>query len=150
MKFLIDECLSLKLCKMARDAGYEAMHVTHLGMKGFKDSVIAKKALDEDWTIVTCNSDDYRPRPGSMSKKPCYAGVDLHAGLICLNMPESPKKLSVGEGSLIHQKYFGSALRYLPKRPENLDNRIVEVDPHPAYPDPLTGDRVVRIYDFPE
>jgi predicted nuclease of predicted toxin-antitoxin system len=37
MRFLIDECLSIDLVKVANEAGHEAQHVARLGKAGWQD-----------------------------------------------------------------------------------------------------------------
>ena len=104
VKFLIDECLSLTLAGVAVEFGYvESKHVNHLGMKGCSDSEITRRAIAEDWTLVTCNGKDFRPESGSKSTRPCYVGIELHAGLICLNLHRGAK---IGH----HSQYFRAAL----------------------------------------
>jgi predicted nuclease of predicted toxin-antitoxin system len=138
LKFLIDECLSVALEQIARDKGYiESAHVNHRGMSGWIDSRIAATAIEDSWTIVTRNSDDFRPRSGSTAKSPCYAGVELHAGLICLNLPD-------GSRADLHEKYFRAALSELAHDAE-LTNEVIEVSPNP---DKQTELLIVR-YDFP-
>ncbi|MFH6785139.1 MULTISPECIES: DUF5615 family PIN-like protein [Methylobacterium] len=57
MKFLIDECLSQRLTTMARDRGYaESLHVHWPGLGGIQDWTLIRRAVDEDWTLVTKNS----------------------------------------------------------------------------------------------
>jgi Domain of unknown function (DUF5615) len=85
VKLLIDECLSPELTKLAyqRDHG-ESSHVVWLGHAGRKDWELKPIILDGDWTFVTKNAIDFRgsaDRPGAKGQ---YAGVALHAGLICL------------------------------------------------------------------
>ena len=88
MKFLIDECLSLALADKAVAAGHvESAHVSRRGMNNWQDHRLMKPVIDDDWTLVTRNSDDFRPRRGSASQAPCYVGQPLHAGLVCLNLP---------------------------------------------------------------
>jgi hypothetical protein len=88
-KFLIDECLSPDLATLARQRGFsESAHVTWLGKAGWKDWQLKPFILDQDWTFVTRNSSDFRgpaEEPGSRGQ---YAGVTLHAGLVCINGPE--------------------------------------------------------------
>jgi len=61
MKFLIDECLSDELAKMAIAAGHlDASHVRWLGKGGTKDWTLKKLILEGDWTFVTRNSVDFR------------------------------------------------------------------------------------------
>ena len=85
MKLLIDECLSPELVKAAQAQGHEANHVVWLGRGGWKDWSLKPFILAGDWTFVTSNSVDFRgpkDRPGTKGQ---YAGVPLHAGLLCLN-----------------------------------------------------------------
>ncbi|MCW2245433.1 hypothetical protein M2352_001024 [Azospirillum fermentarium] len=88
MKFLIDECLSPALAKLAQAEGYGgASHVVWLGCAGWKDWELKPFILDGDWTFVTKNAVDFRgpaDRPGAKGQ---YADVAIHAGLICLNGP---------------------------------------------------------------
>jgi predicted nuclease of predicted toxin-antitoxin system len=37
MRFLIDECLHESLVRVAHAAGFEAVHVNHLGLSGKQD-----------------------------------------------------------------------------------------------------------------
>lgn len=88
MKFLIDECLSSELTKMAIDAGFAlSSHVRWLGKSGWKDWELMSVILDGDWTFVTKNSVDFRGPKASPGSKGQYAEVALHTGLICLNGP---------------------------------------------------------------
>ena len=89
MKFLIDECLSPELVRMARARGYgESMHIVWLKKTGWQDWSLKPLILEGDWTFVTKNSIDFRgpeTRPGAKGQ---YSDVTIHAGLICLNGPE--------------------------------------------------------------
>lgn len=86
MKFLIDECLSPELARLAQAKGYgESSHVVWLGRGGWKDWELKPFILEGGWTFVTKNAVDFRgplSRPGSKGQ---YADVAIHAGLICLN-----------------------------------------------------------------
>jgi len=53
MKFLVDECLSPKLAEVARERGYDASHVSWIGMQCWKDWELKRIILDGDWTFVT-------------------------------------------------------------------------------------------------
>jgi predicted nuclease of predicted toxin-antitoxin system len=75
MKFLIDECLSPNLVTIARQAGFEAYHVAHVGKAGWKDWNVARHAREGDFVVVTNNADDFRR---------LYANELLHAGLVIL------------------------------------------------------------------
>nr|WP_294563587.1 DUF5615 family PIN-like protein [uncultured Rhodopila sp.] len=88
MKFLVDECLSPALTKRAQAKGHgESSHVVWLGRAGLKDWELKPLILDGDWTFVTRNSIDFRGPAENPGSKGQYAGVALHAGLICLNGP---------------------------------------------------------------
>jgi predicted nuclease of predicted toxin-antitoxin system len=88
MKFLVDECLSPELTKLAHARGYgESSHVVWLGRAGLKDWELKPLILQGDWTFVTKNSVDFRGPAGKPGSKGQYADVALHAGLICLNGP---------------------------------------------------------------
>ena len=53
MKFLIDECLSLDLVKVARGRGFvESSHVVWMGKAGWKDWELKPFILERDWTLV--------------------------------------------------------------------------------------------------
>ncbi|MGH8132693.1 MAG: DUF5615 family PIN-like protein [Steroidobacteraceae bacterium] len=60
MRFLIDECLSVRLVVVAGEAGYEAHHVAHLGKEGWKDWNVASYACEKDFVLVTNNAADFR------------------------------------------------------------------------------------------
>ena len=139
MKFLIDECLSIALVDTAVAAGHiESAHLTRRGMNGWKDQRLMQAVIDDDWTLVTRNSDDFRPRRGSTSQAPCYVGQPLHAGLVCLNLPTS-------SGRARQLEYFQAALDYIGNQGD-LINKVLEVDPDPADVQQV----LLRIYDFPD
>jgi hypothetical protein len=88
MKFLVDECLSPELAKRAHARGHgESSHVVWLGRRGLKDWELKSLILEGDWTFVTRNSIDFRGPTAAAGSKGQYAGVAIHAGLICLNGP---------------------------------------------------------------
>ena len=136
MKFLVDECLAPSLAVRARAAGHPlSAHLVHRGMGGWSDARIMARAIEEDWTLVTRNADDFRPRPGSASARPCYLGVPLHAGLVCLNP-------STGARIAEQELFFRAALSVI--GPDgDLTNEVLEVWPEG---DGLRVDR----YAFPE
>ena len=87
MKLLIDECLSPELAKLAQALGHESSHVVWLDKAGWKDWQLKSVILDGDWTFVTKNSIDFRGPDAKRGSKGQYAGVEIHAGLICLDAP---------------------------------------------------------------
>lgn len=77
MKFLIDECLSPDLAKLARERGFpESSHVRWLGMAGAKDHAVTRLAVDEGYVLVTHNTTDFRG---------FYGREDVHVGLVTFN-----------------------------------------------------------------
>jgi hypothetical protein len=88
LKFLIDECLSPNLARLARSRGFhESFHVSWLGKAGWKDWELKNLILGGDWTFVTRNSIDFRGPAEQPGRKGQYADVPIHAGLICINGP---------------------------------------------------------------
>jgi predicted nuclease of predicted toxin-antitoxin system len=88
MKFLVDECLSPELTKLAHAKGHgESSHVVWLDRAGLKDWELKPIILDGDWTFVTKNSVDFRGPAERPLTRGQYSDVALHAGLVCLNGP---------------------------------------------------------------
>jgi len=120
MKFLIDECLSLKLANLAVDLGYvQSSHVVRLGKSGWKDWELKPFIIDGDWTFVTKNSIDFRGKAEDPGAKGQYANVPIHAGLVCLNGPE-------GMDRALQIDLFQIALSELKGDPD-LVNQVLEV-----------------------
>lgn len=134
--------MSPKLAELAIEAGhFESAHVGHRGLLTWKDHRLMRKIIAEDWTLVTNNSDDFRPRPGSRSQAPHYEGLSLHAGLVCLNYPADSDR----EGQM---KYFRKALEHI-GFPGDLVNSVVEVNPDAGSLDGLTIIQYPLPKDFP-
>lgn len=105
---------------MARQRGHhEASHVVWIGKGGWKDWELKRVLLDEDWVLVTKNSEDFRGSRSAPGSKGQYAGVSLHAGLICLNGP-------VGMDLALQRELFSEALDELDVNGD-LTNQILEV-----------------------
>lgn len=120
MKLLIDECLSPELAKQAREAGHgEASHIVWLKLSGKKDWQLKPVILEGDWTFVTRNSVDFRGPASNPGSRGEYAGVDLHAGLICLNGP-------LGMDLEMQRELFSVALAEL-SRSGDMVNQVLEV-----------------------
>ena len=66
MKWLVDAQLPVALARMLSDAGYDAQHVTDIGLRHAEDSAIWLWALNENAIIVT--KDDDFPRRAMVSK----------------------------------------------------------------------------------
>lgn len=120
MKFLIDECLSEELAKLARDRGHEeASHVRWIGKGGAKDWELLPVILDGDWVFVTKNACDFRGPSDAPGAKGEYAKAELHAGLVCLNGPP-------GMDLDLQLDLFDAAMDELERDPD-LVNQVLEV-----------------------
>ena len=87
VKFLIDECLSPELVRIARERGYgESTHVTWLGLRSRKDWSIVRRAVDDGYVLVTNNTTDFTP---------LLSREGVHAGLVCLNVAPGLMSLDV-------------------------------------------------------
>ncbi len=114
MKFLIDECLHTSLAAIAHEHGHEGFHVVYLGMQGFKDHEVVKRAAERDYTLVTNNAVDFRR---------LYRHLPLHAGLLILIPNVTPKQ---------QRELFRAAVEELGA--DEWINSVVEVD--------LEGDQI--------
>ena len=87
MKFLIDECLSPELAKLAREHGHpESTHVAWVGLAGAKDWTVARRAVDDGYVLATNNTIDFVT---------LYGREELHAGLVCLNAAPGTNSLDL-------------------------------------------------------
>jgi len=135
-KFLIDECLSPDLAALARERGFfESSHVTWLGKAGWKDWELKQFILEQDWTFVTRNSTDFRGPSDQPGSKGQYADVPIHAGLVCINGPDSMSAEDETE-------LFGIVLDEL--GPNEMVNQAIEI----TLSDADTGFELVR-YGLP-
>lgn len=108
MRFLIDECLHESLVVVANAAGFEAMHVNHLGLTGKPDWELAERIVKDEFTFVTNNRSDFIRLFGKM---------ELHAGLIILVPNVVPA---------FQRLLFEAAIRYLADK--DLLNTVIEVN----------------------
>ena len=53
MRFPIDECLHESLVGIAHAAGFDAIHVNHLGLSGRADRALAARIAEDELTFVT-------------------------------------------------------------------------------------------------
>ena len=74
-RFLIDENLSPALVEPARELGFEAMHINHLGLRTETDWDLLKVIAEQDWVLVTNNAIEFRGR---------YREIELHPGVVFL------------------------------------------------------------------
>jgi hypothetical protein len=123
VRLLIDECLSAVLARSARERGHhEATHVRWIGKAGWKDHRLMEVILDGDWTFVTRNAADFRGPASAPGTKGHYAGVEVHAGLVCLNGPPSMNRAAQLE-------LFTAVLDELDSDPDMV-NRVIEATLH--------------------
>ena len=107
MRFLIDECLHESLVELARSAGFDATHVSHLGLSGAPDWALAQRTVKDEFTFVTNNRADFIH---------LYRKMDLHAGLVVLVPNVVPD---------LQRALFQAALQYSAAR--DLINTVIEM-----------------------
>lgn len=138
VRFLIDECVTIDLAEIAISRGFiHSAHVSRRKLVGYSDHGLMKPIISGNWTLVTANGDDFRTPPGSNSKRACYTGAGIHAGLVCLNLPDY-------ENYDTEVAFFEAALDFICNA-NDLINKCVEVD---ANPDDSSDLRVI-MYDYP-
>ena len=120
-RFLIDECLSVDLAGLAWARGYEASHLRDLGLLRRKDGQLAPVIFGGDWCFVTKNARDFRGPDGAKGSSGEYAGIDLHAGLVCIHGP--PEGFAKAE----QLEAFAVALEQIERRGDDATNLLVEV-----------------------
>lgn len=87
MRFLIDECLSPELAKLARAHGHPgSTHITWIGLAGAKDWTVTRRAVDDGYVFTTNNTADFVA---------LYGREELHAGLVCLNAAAGTNSLEL-------------------------------------------------------
>jgi hypothetical protein len=92
-----------------------------MGKAGWKDWELKRFVLDEDWTLVTRNSVDFRGPADNPGTGGQFADVPLHAGLICINGPH-------GMTAEVQCELFEAALDVIGNAQQQLVNEVVEVN----------------------
>ena len=87
--------------------------------------------LEQDWTFVTRNSTDFRGPSNQPGSKGQYTNVPIHAGLVCINGPDSMSAEDETE-------LFGIVLDEL--GPNEMVNQAIEI----TLSDADTGFELVR------
>jgi hypothetical protein len=133
--FLIDECLSPELAQLAVAKGHvTSTCVRDRGWTGKKDWELMPLIIEHDFTLVTKNNVDFRgahpPTPSGL-----YAGQELHAGLVCLNLADNEDKAE-------QIAIFELALDYLADH-GSLFNQVLEI--YVAG----DGEATATVYDLP-
>lgn len=108
-RFLIDENLSVALAEAARAAGFEAMHVVHLGLACERDWDLLTIVRDGDWVLVTNNAIEFQRR---------YARLAIHAGVVFVR-PSVRREQQL--------ELFGAALADIAAGPDII-NTAIDVD----------------------
>lgn len=85
ISFLIDECLSPELVRLAHRDGYAATAVRDRGWTGLKDAELVAKALENDLVLVTRNARDFRRGSSPDAAGGLLRKVDVHPGLVCID-----------------------------------------------------------------
>jgi predicted nuclease of predicted toxin-antitoxin system len=57
MRFLVDECLPVRLATALLDAGHDAVHVVDCGLGGVADSEVMAMAASENRVLVSADTD---------------------------------------------------------------------------------------------
>ena len=123
-RFLIDENLSPALVEPARNRGFEAMHVDHLGLRTETDWDLLNVISSQDRVLVTNNAIEFRGR---------YRDVELHPGVVFL-LPAVRRPEQV--------RLFEAALDHIQSRPDMV-NRALDVSFGPGRV------AVVAVYELP-
>jgi hypothetical protein len=144
-RFLIDNCLTPSLVKLARDAGYEAMHLRDLKIENRKDWDLVPVIEEGGWTFVTNNAKDFRGPVAAAGSSGQYRRMPGHEGLVCLNGPRE------GMNIRMHTELFSAVLGHIGNldddpRGADLAGQVVEATIETA---DATGVEIRR-YDLPE
>ena len=57
MRFLVDECLSVKIAQILAAAGHDAQHASQTGLQGHPDETVIEYARAEDRILLTADTD---------------------------------------------------------------------------------------------
>ena len=121
MKFLIDECLSPTLARIARERGFpESTHLTWIEMRSRKDWAVVRRAVVDGYVVVTQDTADFTLL---MERE------TMHPGLLCMTVAHGMMSLDV------QQALFSLALARIADA--DLTGQVVEIA--------LSSDRTVRI-----
>ena len=94
MKFLIDECLSPTLAKIARECAFpESTHVTWIGLSSRPDWAVVRRAVADGYVVVTQDTADFTLL---MERE------TTHPGLICMTVAHGLMSLDVQQALFAH------------------------------------------------
>jgi predicted nuclease of predicted toxin-antitoxin system len=57
VRFLVDECLSVKIAQILATAGHDALHVSQAGLQGHSDETVITYSRSEDRVLLTADTD---------------------------------------------------------------------------------------------
>jgi len=57
VKFLVDECLSIRMAALLGNAGHDAVHVVTAGLAGQPDEHVLGRAVDEGRILLSADTD---------------------------------------------------------------------------------------------
>ena len=106
MRFLVDECTGPAVATWLRDANHEVFYVFEEA-RGMDDEDIIRKALEEDWILIT-NDKDFGEK--------VYRDGRLHHGVILLRLEDERSSSKIQILSRLLQTY-----------PDRLSNSFVVV-----------------------
>ena len=125
MKFLIDECLSPSLAAIARERGYpQSTHVTWLGLRARQDWALIRRAVADEYVLVTNDRVDF----ASLMER-----EHRHPGLVCITVAHGLMSLDV------QTRLFEHALTRLAG--QDIADRVLEIALH--------ADQTVRVDLYP-
>jgi len=122
VKFLIDDPISFRVAILLREKGYEAVHVSELGMAAAPDEILVERAIDRDEVIVSADNDFGKILATLNLKKPSFIlfrwqglrKADQQAEILTKNLPTLHEHLEKGVIATITPQ--GIRIRNLPLR----------------------------------
>jgi predicted nuclease of predicted toxin-antitoxin system len=108
-RFLIDECLHRVLATVARGRGYDAAHVTAIGLTSTPDKLIAERAVQTGAIMVTNDARGYRR---------LYARFVSHPGLVIM-LPSVTTPVQI--------RLFEAVIEYIAAE-QSIVDQLVEID----------------------
>lgn len=120
MRFLLDANLSPRLVSRLRSAGYDARHVSDLGLLTADDSTIFERAATDGDVVITADSDFSMLLAARGSARPSVVllrhvaelRADAHAALLIANLPAVLADLE--RGAVVSLSPTRLAIRILP------------------------------------
>ncbi|RJP35492.1 MAG: hypothetical protein C4527_00080 [Candidatus Omnitrophota bacterium] len=95
MRFLVDECTGPTVSEWLRNLGHDVFSVFDEA-RGMDDEVIIKKALDENWILIT-NDKDFGEK--------VYRDGRLHKGVVLLRLEDERSSSKIQVLSRLLQEY---------------------------------------------